>query len=78
VDIKNLKEKLQKVSEYIEEENRGIKELAIKRQHVENEADEVGTIINTLRDRLSGIDRIIGDEGDRVKKIKESREQLDD
>jgi len=77
VDIKNLKEKLQKVSEYIEEENRGIKELANKRKQVENDADEVGTIINTLRERLSGIDTIIDDEGSRVKKIKESRESLD-
>ncbi|MDH3834705.1 MAG: transcriptional regulator, partial [Nitrosopumilus sp.] len=68
---------LQKVSEYIEEENRGIKELANKRKQVENDADEVGTIINTLRERLSGIDTIIDDEGSRVKKIKESRESLD-
>ena len=59
-----VKEKLQKkVSEYIEEENRGIKELGNKRRQVENEADEVGTIINTLNERLSGIDRIIDDEG---------------
>ncbi len=77
VDIKNLKEKLQKVSEYIEEENRGIQDLSIKRKQVEDEADQVGTIINTLRDRLSGIDRIIGDEGNRVKRIKESRDSLE-
>ena len=76
--IKNLKEKLQKVSEYIEEENKGIVELANKRQRVENEADEVGTIINTLRERLSGVDRIIDDEGSRVKKIKESRDSFND
>jgi predicted RNase H-like nuclease (RuvC/YqgF family) len=69
-----LKEKLQKVSQYIEEENKGIKELAHKRQQVENEADEVGSIINNLRDRLSGIDRVIDNEGNRDKKIKESRE----
>ncbi|MBA4717581.1 MAG: transcriptional regulator [Nitrosopumilus sp.] len=78
VDIKNLKEKLQKVSEYIEEENRGIADLSIKRKQVEDEADQVGTIINTLRDRLSGIDRIIGDEGSRVKRMKESRDSLED
>jgi len=78
VDIKNLKEKLQKVSEYIEEENRGIRDLSIKRKQVEDEADQVGTIINTLRDRLSGIDRIIGDEGSRVKRIKESRDSLEE
>ena len=78
VDIKNLREKLQKVSEYIEEENKGIEKLSIKRKQVEDEADEVGIIINTLRDRLSGIDRIIDNEGNRVKKIKESRESLED
>ena len=38
-------------------------ELANKRKQVENEADEVGTIINTLRDKLSGVDRVIDDEG---------------
>ena len=75
--IKNLKEKLEKVSQYIEEENRGIKELTHKRQQVENEADEVGSLINNLRDRLSGIDRIIDNEGNRIKKIKESREPLE-
>ena len=77
VDIKNLKEKLQKVSEYIEEENRGITELANKRKQVENEADEVGVIINNLRDKLSGVDKIIDDEGSRVRKIKESRDSLE-
>jgi len=77
VDIKNLKEKLQKVSEYIDEENRGITELASKRKRVEDEADEVGTIINSLRDKLAGVDRIIDDEGTRVRKIKESRDSLE-
>ncbi|MCH7560497.1 MAG: transcriptional regulator, partial [Thaumarchaeota archaeon] len=38
----------------------------------------VGTIINTLRDKLSGIDRIIGDEGNKVKRIKESRDSLEE
>ncbi len=66
------------MSEYIDEENRGIQELTIKRKQVENEADEVGTIINTLRDKLSGIDRVIDDEGNRVKKIKEPIESLED
>ncbi|WP_316507294.1 transcriptional regulator [Nitrosopumilus sp.] len=74
VDIKNLKEKLQKIGEYIKEKNKGIKELVNKRIHVESEADEVGLIINNLRGKLSGIDSIIDGEGDRVKKVKESRE----
>ena len=64
-------------SEYIEEENRGISELAEKRKQVESEADEVGTIINNLREKLSGVDRIIDDEGSRVRKIKESRESAE-
>jgi len=34
-------------------------------------------LINSLRDKLSGIDKIVGDEGIRVKKIKESRESLE-
>ena len=49
VDIRNLKEKLQKIGEYIEEENKGIKELVSKRIHAENEADEVGLILNNLK-----------------------------
>ena len=59
------------------EENRGTSELAEKRKQVESEADEVGTIINNLREKLSGVDRIIDDEGSRVRKIKESRESAE-
>ena len=44
---------------------------------VENEADEVATIINNLRDKLSGIVTIVGEEGNRVKQIKESRDSLE-
>ena len=76
VDIKNLKEKLKKVSEYIDEENVGIKDLTEKRRHVEGEADEVGSMIDGLRDKLIGIDKIVDDEGNRIKKIKESKEQI--
>ena len=39
--------------------------------------DEVASIINNLRDKLSGIDTIIGEEGNRVKQIKESRDSLE-
>ena len=78
VDIKNLKEKLQKVNEYIEEENQGIKELIKKRQKVESEADEVGSLTNSLRNRLSEIDKIMSSESNRVKKIQDSRESLKD
>ena len=41
------------------------------------EEDEVGVIINNLRDKLSGVDRIIDDEGGRVRKIKESRDSVE-
>jgi len=44
---------------------------------VENEADEVGIIINNLRDKLANIDTIVGEEGNRVKQIKESRDSLE-
>ena len=62
-----------KVSEYIEEENQGIQSLTKKRGAVENEADEVGNLINNLRSKLSGLDGIIDAEGDRVKNFKQSR-----
>ncbi|MEO2264615.1 MAG: transcriptional regulator, partial [Nitrosopumilus sp.] len=71
------KEKLQKVSEYIDEENSGITELANKRKQVEDEADQVGVIISNLRDKLLGVDKIIEDEGNRVKKIKELRDSFE-
>jgi chromosome segregation ATPase len=71
VDIKNLKEKLMKVSDYINEETQGIEHLTQKRNAVEHEADEVGSLISTMRDKLSGIDKII--EGKRISTFKESR-----
>ena len=49
-------------------------DLASKRKRVEN---EVGTRINSLRDKLAGVDRIIDDEGNRVRKIKESKNSLE-
>ena len=62
-----------KVSEYIEEENQGIQSLARKRGAVENEADDVGNLINNLRGKLSGLDGVVNAEGERVKNFKESR-----
>ena len=44
---------------------------------MENEADEVGAIINSLRDKLLGIDTVIGDEGNRVKQIRENKDTLE-
>ena len=43
-----------------------------------SEADEVGTLINSLKDKLSGIDGIIDEEGSRVKRMKESRDSVDE
>ena len=64
-----------KVSDYIDEETRGIQHLTQKRNAVETEADEVGTLISSMRDKLSGIDRIIDDEGKRITSFKESRDK---
>ena len=44
---------------------------------VENEADEVAIIINNLRDKLLGIDAIVGEEKNRVKQIKEKTDSLE-
>ena len=64
-----------KVSDYIDEETRGIEHLTQKRNTVENEADEVGTLISSMREKLSGIDKIIDDEGKRITSFKESRDK---
>ena len=64
-----------KVNEYIEEENQGIQNLTRKRGAVEQEADDVGTLINTLRGKLSGIDSIVSIEGERIKNFKDSRSE---
>ncbi len=62
-----------KVSDYINEETQGIEHLTQKRNAVEHEADEVGSLITSMRDKLSGIDKIIEDEGKRITSFKESR-----
>ena len=62
-----------KVNDYIDEETQGIQNLTNKRSAVEREADEVGGLITSLRDKLSGIDRVVNDEGTRIKSFKESR-----
>ena len=41
-----------KVSDYIDEETRGIQHLTQKRNTVENEADEVGTLISSMREEI--------------------------
>ena len=37
----------------------------------------MGVIINNLRDKLANIDTIVGEEGNRVKQIKESSDTLE-
>ena len=71
--IKNLKEKLSKINEFIQDENNGLEELTNKRAGVEKEADEVGNIIYGQRDKISGIDKILADEADKIKRFKESK-----
>jgi len=40
---------------------------------VEREADEVGVLINNLRNRLANIDSVVESEANKVKTIKDSR-----
>ena len=42
-----------KVSDYIDEETQGIQQLTDKRNAVEHEADEVGSLISSMREHDS-------------------------
>ncbi len=44
-----------------------------KRSEVERAADEVGNVINDLKNKLSGIDNVVDTEGKKIQSFKESR-----
>ena len=73
VDIKNLKEKLTKINQFIQEENDGLQELTRKRSEVEKDADEVGNIVYSLRDKITEIDKVVADEASRISSFKSSK-----
>jgi len=57
-----LKEKLTKINQFIQDENEGLQELTRKRSEVEKDADDVGNIVYSLKDKISEIDKIVADE----------------
>ena len=65
--LRNLKEKLTKINQFIQEESEGLQELTRKRSEVEKDADDVGNIVYSLRDKISEIDKIVADEASRIK-----------
>ena len=68
-----MKEKLTKISQFIQEENQGLEELTRKRSEVEKDADDVGNLVYSLRDKISEIDKIVANEGNRIKSFKDSK-----
>ena len=68
-----MKEKLTKISQFIQEENEGLQELTRKRSEVEKDADEVGNIVYSLRDKITEIDKIVADEASRINSFKSSK-----
>ncbi len=44
-----------------------------KRSEVEKDADDVGNIVYSLKDKISEIDKIVADEASRIKSFKDSR-----
>ena len=68
-----MKEKLTKISQFIQEENDGLQELTRKRSEVEKDADEVGNIVYSLRDKITEIDKIVADEASRINSFKSSK-----
>ena len=71
--IRNLKEKLTKINQFIQEENEGLQQLTSKRSQVEKDADDVGNIVYGLRDKITEIDKVVADEASRIKSFKDSR-----
>ena len=68
-----MKEKLTKINQFIQDENEGLQELTRKRSEVEKDADDVGNIVYSLRDKISEIDKIVADEASRIKSFKDSK-----
>ena len=68
-----MKEKLTKISQFIQDENEGLQELTRKRSEVEKDADDVGNIVYSLKDKISEIDKIVADEASRIKSFKASK-----
>ena len=77
MDIKNLRAKLAKVGEYIQEEGQSLQNLSSKRSVVEQQADEVCGIIDNLRGHLAKINQVVEEEGNVIKDFKNSREKSD-
>jgi hypothetical protein len=40
---------------------------------VEKDADDVGNIVYSLRDKISGIEKVVADEASRIKSFKASK-----
>ena len=68
-----MKEKLTKINQFIQEENNGLQELTRKRSEVEKDADDVGSIVYSLRDKITEIDKIVADEANKIKSFKNSK-----
>ena len=62
-----------KINQFIQDENEGLQELTRKRSEVEKDADDVGNIVYSLKDKISEIDKIVADEASRIKSFKDSR-----
>jgi len=68
-----VEEALTKINQFIQDENEGLQELTRKRSEVEKDADDVGNIVYSLKDKISEIDKIVADEASRIKSFKDSR-----
>ena len=68
-----MKEKLTKINQFIQDENEGLQELTRKRSEVEKDADDVGSIVYSLRDKITEIDKVVADEASRIKSFKDSK-----
>ncbi len=70
--IEGLMDKRFKLGEAIDYVGSMIKETR-KRSEVEKDADEVGNIVYSLRDKITEIDKIVADEASRISSFKSSK-----
>lgn len=69
VDLKNLRGKIGSVTQYIDEERKGLDSLSMRRSIVEQEADNLGRLVGSLRENIAQMDNVMNTEQKQIKQM---------